>query len=64
MLVYLMGIWSILLPFGIFYGYLVYFPRFGMLYQEKSGNPVDFVNFFGRQLRSLFSDVSFNSIAV
>jgi hypothetical protein len=32
---------------GIFYGHLVYFvviwyiiPRFGMLYQEKSGNPV------------------------
>jgi hypothetical protein len=25
--------------FGIFYGYLVYFSRFGMLYQEKSGNP-------------------------
>jgi hypothetical protein len=31
---------GILRPFGIFYGYLVYFPRFGMLYQEKSGNPV------------------------
>jgi hypothetical protein len=37
---------SILLPFGIFYGDLVYlavisvyFPLFGMLYQEKSGNP-------------------------
>jgi hypothetical protein len=32
--------------FGIFYGHLVYFvviwyiyPRFGMLYHEKSGNP-------------------------
>jgi hypothetical protein len=41
-----MAIWYILLLFGIFYGYLVYFmviwyifPRFGMLYQEKSGNP-------------------------
>jgi hypothetical protein len=22
-------------------GYLVYFPRFGLLYREKSGNPVD-----------------------
>jgi hypothetical protein len=31
------GIYSKL--FGIFYGYLVYFSRFGMLYQEKSGNP-------------------------
>jgi hypothetical protein len=43
-----------MLPFGLFYGYLVYFvaiwymhfmaiwcifPRFGMLYQEKSDNP-------------------------
>jgi hypothetical protein len=24
---------------GIFYGHLVYFSRFGMLYPEKSGNP-------------------------
>jgi hypothetical protein len=24
---------------GIFYGNLVYFPRFGMLQQEKSGSP-------------------------
>jgi hypothetical protein len=24
---------------GIFAGYLVYFSRFGMFYQEKSGNP-------------------------
>jgi hypothetical protein len=38
MLVYFMTIWSILLPFGIFCGHLVYFPSFGMLYQEKSGN--------------------------
>jgi hypothetical protein len=29
----------ILLPFGIFVVILVYFSRFGMLYQEKSGNP-------------------------
>jgi hypothetical protein len=28
----------ILWHFGLLYGYLVYFPRFGMLYQEKSGN--------------------------
>jgi hypothetical protein len=39
-LVYFVAIWYVLLPFGgIFYGYLVYFSRFGMLYQEKSGNP-------------------------
>jgi hypothetical protein len=45
--------WYILCPFGLFYCHLVYFaaiwyslwyfgiyfPRFGMLHQEKSGNP-------------------------
>jgi hypothetical protein len=42
MSVHFMSIWSILLPFGIFCGFyrhFVYFPPFGMLYQEKSGNP-------------------------
>jgi hypothetical protein len=51
-LVYYMAIWNILWPFGIYYGHseywnsnlcsvnLVYFPHFGTLYQEKSGNPV------------------------
>jgi hypothetical protein len=39
MSVYFMAIWSILRPFGIMYVYLVYFSRFGILYQEKSGNP-------------------------
>jgi hypothetical protein len=44
-----MAIWSLLRPFRIFYGLLVYFmviwytylfsSRFDMLYQEKSGNP-------------------------
>jgi hypothetical protein len=42
-----MAIRSILWPLSIFcvhlvgivYSYLVYFPRVGMLYQEKSGNP-------------------------
>jgi hypothetical protein len=41
-----MTIWSILRPLEIFYGHLVHFvviwyisPRFGNLYQEKSGNP-------------------------
>jgi hypothetical protein len=35
-----MVIWSILRPFGVFYGYLVYiFSTFGILYQENSGNP-------------------------
>jgi hypothetical protein len=36
--------WYILWPWGLFYDHLVYFvaicySRFGMLYQEKSGNP-------------------------
>jgi hypothetical protein len=35
-LVYFMDRWYILWPFGIFYGYLVCFPRFGMMYQGKS----------------------------
>jgi hypothetical protein len=42
-----MIIWSILRPLEIFYGHLVYFlgnwyisPRFGILHQENSGNPV------------------------
>jgi hypothetical protein len=42
-----MTIWSILRPLETFYGHLVYFvviwyifPRFGILDQEKSGNPV------------------------
>jgi hypothetical protein len=45
-LVYFMIIWSILRPLEIFYGHLVYFlvnwyisPCFGILHQEKSGNP-------------------------
>jgi hypothetical protein len=33
------AIWYILWPFGTFYNCLVHFSRFGMLYQEKSGNP-------------------------
>jgi hypothetical protein len=38
-LVYFMVIWYILRPFGTFHGHLVYFSCFGMLHQEKSGNP-------------------------
>jgi hypothetical protein len=47
MLVSLMFIWYILRPFRIFNGHwlylvvsLVYFSRFGVLHQEKSGDPV------------------------
>jgi hypothetical protein len=39
-LVYFTTIWYIVRPFGILYDSLVYFSHFGMLYQEKSGNPV------------------------
>jgi hypothetical protein len=38
-LVYLTAIGNSLWPFGIFCGNLVYFPRFGILDKEKSGNP-------------------------
>jgi hypothetical protein len=38
-LVYFTAIWYILWPLGTFHGYLIHFFRFGMLYQEKSGNP-------------------------
>jgi hypothetical protein len=31
-------IWYVRWPFGVFCVHLVHFPRFGMLYQEKSGN--------------------------
>jgi hypothetical protein len=36
---YFTAIWYILLLFGIFCGRSVSFSRFGMLEQEKSGNP-------------------------
>jgi hypothetical protein len=52
MLVYFIAIWSILRQFGTFRGQLVhfmliwytYFPRFGMLHQEKSCNPAALQN--------------------
>jgi hypothetical protein len=37
--VYFTAIWYSLWPFGIFCGHLGIFSHFGMLYQEKSGNP-------------------------
>jgi hypothetical protein len=33
------AIWNIKWPVGIFCGHLVYFSRFGILCDEKSGNP-------------------------
>jgi hypothetical protein len=48
MVVFNMANWSILKLFGIVCGHCAYFmviwyifPRFGMLYQEKAGNPVN-----------------------
>jgi hypothetical protein len=38
-LVYFTAVGNILWPFGVFCGHLVCFPRSGILYQEKSGNP-------------------------
>jgi hypothetical protein len=38
-LVHFSAISYILWPFGIFVVILVYFSRFGILYEEKSGNP-------------------------
>jgi hypothetical protein len=38
-LVHFMVLCYILWTFGTVRGNLVYFPRFGILYQEKSGNP-------------------------
>jgi hypothetical protein len=40
-----MDIWDILLPFGTFSVHLVHFSVFGILYQEKSGNPGVKTNF-------------------
>jgi hypothetical protein len=53
-----MAILSISLPFEIFNGHLVYFvailayfhPSFGMLYQEKSGNPAQNCNIYGKPI--------------
>jgi hypothetical protein len=46
-MVYFMAIWYIWWPLGMFGGLLVYFSRFGMLYREKSGNPVHCIGRFG-----------------
>jgi hypothetical protein len=50
MMVYFMGTWSISPSFVIFYGHLescvviwYIFSRFGILYQDKSGNPAFFL---------------------
>jgi hypothetical protein len=39
MLKYFIGTWNILLRFGTFCNHLVHFSGFGIMYQDKSGNP-------------------------
>jgi hypothetical protein len=63
--IYVIGIWYILRPFDIFYGHLVYFvltwyvfPRFGILNQQKSGNPDGYALNFGI-IRSFVTKLSF-----
>jgi hypothetical protein len=50
-LVYFTDIWKILWTFGIFVGHFGIFSRFGMLYQEKSGNPGVYSNIFSDRYR-------------
>jgi hypothetical protein len=44
-----MAIWNILWRLGIFYDHLVHFVSFGIMYQEKSGNP-DLVSLFSTHI--------------
>jgi hypothetical protein len=37
---YFTDIWDVLWPFGTFCVHMVHFPNFCIMYQEKSGNPV------------------------
>jgi hypothetical protein len=63
-----MAIWSILLPLGTFYRHLVYFvailvyfSRFGMLYQEKSGNPDENLHFLKYLTNFIYFEIGFGS---
>jgi hypothetical protein len=72
--VYVMAIWSIFWPFGIFYGTLVYvfcghlvhFPRSGILSHVKSGNPGRGGDFTARALKKFvhFGHVTKNSLLI
>jgi hypothetical protein len=46
-LVYCTAVWYILWSFGMFYSYLVYSSRFGILYQYQSGNPAALLIVYG-----------------
>jgi hypothetical protein len=59
MLIYFMDIWNILRTLGIFYDHLVHFVSFGtlisgfgMMNQEKSGNPAVIHNLLLRRRQS------------
>jgi hypothetical protein len=45
LLVHFTAIWYIVWAIGIFSRYLVYFYHFGILFQEKSGNPASYIVF-------------------
>jgi hypothetical protein len=47
MLVYFMTIWSIVRPFGVLYGHLIYFMVIRYVGQKKSDNPDFDQIFFG-----------------
>jgi hypothetical protein len=40
----------------MFYGYLSYFPHFGLLYQEQSGNPEENASVNGAGRQDFFQD--------
>jgi hypothetical protein len=56
---YITAIWKILWAFGNLLAIWYIFPRFGIVCQEKSGNP-DFNVNQGPKLTSLFSDTFAN----
>jgi hypothetical protein len=65
MLICFMAIWNILQTFGIFYDHFLHFVfiwyifRFGIMYQEKSDNPVH--NSFRKRFGQIFT-VKFRTI--
>jgi hypothetical protein len=59
-LVYFTAIWSNLWPFDILYGHLVCFSHFGMLHQEKSGNPAFVTKCNEKKLITIFNPPAHN----
>jgi hypothetical protein len=61
-----MAIWNILWRFGIFYDLLLHlvfiwyiFSGFGIMYQEKSGNPAD-----NQSIKPMYSATSFGEMSL